>query len=151
MNTEKEKENRPLGWTTLEEAKQLMEAGLDPNTADMYYEKTEEEPRWKSITGKDSAIAMNLFSYRNGYVVPCWSIGALIELFPTDYESNDDRCVNIARRMKSKYYPAGWQLYFIGPVDRKLHSVDESNLIEGVVKTMLLCLEHGLVKKGGAK
>ena len=83
-----------------------------------------------------------------GLYLPCWSLGALLELLPTDKESRDDRYVNISRRMKSKYYPEGWHLYFIGPVDRKLHFVDEVVFIEGVVKMMVLCIEHGLVKKG---
>ena len=29
--------NKPLGWTMLEEAKKLVKAGFDPNTADMYF------------------------------------------------------------------------------------------------------------------
>lgn len=33
----KKQYEKPLGWTTIEEAKKLVEAGLDPNTADMSY------------------------------------------------------------------------------------------------------------------
>ena len=32
-----EQNNRPLGWTTLEEAKQLVKVGLPIETADMHY------------------------------------------------------------------------------------------------------------------
>lgn len=137
--------NRPLGWTTVKESKLLLDAGLDPNTADMcwgfdaetmVYKKSPYPLPWRGYTAK-------------AFYLPCWSLGALLELLPTDKESSDDRYVNISRRMKSKYYPESWHLYFIGPVDHKLHFVDEAVFIEGVVKMMVLCIGHGLVKKGG--
>lgn len=71
--------NRPLGWTTLEEAKRLVKAGLDQNTADM----------WISPNGKyigDSKQTPNYNTY------PCWSIGNLFNIAYTIVE-NDWFCL----------------------------------------------------------
>ena len=71
---------RPLGWTTLEEAQKLIEAGLDPETADMYYVKLGaneyslrpfSEPNWDRQQGVDK---------------PCWSLGALFRLIPNHFK-----------------------------------------------------------------
>lgn len=132
---------RPLGWTTIEESKMLVEAGLDIYTADMYYYYKDNVPQ---ITTNFDHLK-ELLNQR--YYIPCWSLGALIDLFPTAKESLTSKCVNIQRRMKSKYYPSAWHLYFLGPDDKALHFVDASTLIEGSVEMMLLCLEHGIVKK----
>ena len=144
---------RHNGWTTIDESRMLLDAGLDPSTADMRYEydyrDDSKEREWSLVPGRSISVVKRLFSFRTGHVVPCWSLGALLDLFPTANESRTDEYVNIQRRMKSKYYPESWHLYFIGPVDRKLHFVDEAVFIEGVVKMMVLCIEHGLVKKGG--
>lgn len=75
---------RPIGWTTLEESRRLVELGLDVKTADMHWKQVADglgEPWvWRAICGNDVAIVQDLFSYRQGYVVPCWSLGRLIEL-----------------------------------------------------------------------
>ena len=68
-------------YTTIEQSKKLIELGLDPKTADMYYEQ--EIGRKTDVkVGKSLAIEQNLFSFRNGYEIPCWSLGALIDLMP---------------------------------------------------------------------
>lgn len=68
--------NRPLGWTTIEEAKRLVDAGLDPNTADMLFENHYGETivTVKPWTTKGRSIGAHIF--------PCWSLGALIGLMP---------------------------------------------------------------------
>jgi len=69
--------NRPLGWTTLEEAKQLVEAGLPVETADMCY------PHFIR-GGADSydANPVPCSSLDYPYEMPCWSLGALLKLMP---------------------------------------------------------------------
>ena len=70
----------------------LVEAGLDVNTADMWYEQIAEglgDPfRWKPFVGKNPSFQYNLFSYRKGYVKPCWSHGALIKAFENTAPEN---------------------------------------------------------------
>jgi hypothetical protein len=37
---------------------------------------------WEVNVGLDIAIKENLFSYRNGYMLPCWSLAALLSVLP---------------------------------------------------------------------
>ena len=76
--------------TTLEQSKKLAELGIDTSTADMTLEKVShgltQDSTWELTVGLDTAIKENLFSYRNGYVVPAWSLSALLELMPEKEE-----------------------------------------------------------------
>lgn len=72
----------PLGWTTLEEAKQLVEAGLPVKTADMYYWLA--EGKEYVYTGKCSDS--------NG--IPCWSLGALVQLLPRTIKQEYNLLIN---------------------------------------------------------
>lgn len=81
---------RNLGWTTLEEAKKLVDAGLDPNTADMYYIK---EPFMQiELHTRIDKFAEKIGGYpiekENHY--PCWSLGALLKLIPKNIKVNDE-------------------------------------------------------------
>ena len=76
-------------YTSIEESKKLLELGLSPKTADMHYAARVEGYRekmkiidWDLLVGSDPSIENNLFSYREGFIVPCWSVGALLELMP---------------------------------------------------------------------
>ena len=53
---------------------------LPLESADMYYECTKEEPEYKVYVGKNIAITYNLFSYRNGHTIPCWSLASLLDV-----------------------------------------------------------------------
>ena len=75
-----------MDYTTIEESERLMQLGIDPKTADMRYEQLAKELsgpfEWKARLGSDPAIRHDLFSFRNGYVKPCWSGEALMDLIP---------------------------------------------------------------------
>lgn len=71
---------RPIGWTTIDEAKRLVAAQVDLNSADMSYV---EGPLRRALSASPSlAVKNNLFSFREGYEQPCWSLGALLNLLP---------------------------------------------------------------------
>ena len=40
--------------------------------------------KWEVNVGLDIAIKENLFSYRNGYIVPCWSLASLLAILPNE-------------------------------------------------------------------
>lgn len=71
---------RPIGWTTIDEAKRLVAAQVDLNSADMSY--VEGPFTWTLSTVPSIAVKNNLFSFRQGYEWPCWSLGALLNLLP---------------------------------------------------------------------
>ncbi len=68
-------------YTTIEQSDKLVALGLDPQTCDMSY-WMDNNKEYQIKIGKDVAIAHNLFSFRNGYVKPCWSLVALLNLIP---------------------------------------------------------------------
>lgn len=82
-------QSRPLGWTTLEESERLLEAGLSPDTADMWY--AERIPKkiegWNLIQNGDAYYYLSLEkSSENNWSIdtindiPCWSLGALMNI-----------------------------------------------------------------------
>ena len=87
------------GWTTREESKSLIKAGLAAKAHDMHYYYANGIFQLRCTA--HLAVKDNLFSYRNGLVIPCWSLGRLIELAES-YEgakvSYDDHCWVIKQR-----------------------------------------------------
>ena len=83
METNKIK--RPLGWTTLEEAQKLVEAGLNPETADMYYVFKRADCReslQESVPVGPFPMEGTVDVSLSDRVEPCWSLGKLLELLP---------------------------------------------------------------------
>ena len=64
-------------YTTIEQSKKLLELGLNPDTADMYYTNQDEKPMF----GYNATTAEIHKKYKFLYM-SCWSTGALIELLP---------------------------------------------------------------------
>lgn len=78
-------------YTTQEQFKRLFNI-LPLESADMHLDATDDGRSYLPKFGKSIAIERNMFSYRNGLVVPCWSLAALIDALPeevTDDEGND--------------------------------------------------------------
>ena len=81
-------------YTDLEQSKKLAEI-LPIESADMTYLAMVRGMRggvtiydWEISIGLHPAITENLFSYRNGYVVPAWSLAALLEAMPSEIDNN---------------------------------------------------------------
>lgn len=91
------------GYTTNEQSKQLVSVGLDPNTADMCFKelisggKVYANLREAALTPYSQALEYKQrlereYAAANKEIVPgtvyevtpCWSLNALIELFPKD-------------------------------------------------------------------
>ena len=83
--------NRPLGWTTLEEAQQLVEAGLPVETADMSYTWDFDDSRYIITTtpAKNWIVPKYAESTKIKQVLPCWSLGALVQLLPLNVQTDD--------------------------------------------------------------
>ena len=70
-------------YTSVEQSKKLAELGLDPATADLSWNsKKLDDPEFELQIGYNPALKFKLFSFRSGHVIPCWSIGRLMELIP---------------------------------------------------------------------
>lgn len=75
-------------YTDKEQSKKLAKI-LPIESADMTWRQVTnnltEEFIWKPTIGLDGAIKENLFSYRNGYILPCWSLSALLKILPSPH------------------------------------------------------------------
>lgn len=64
------------GYTTISQSKKLLELGLSPESADMFYEPS------AGFCTEPSEVKVADIKYAHPRSVPCWSLAALIELMP---------------------------------------------------------------------
>lgn len=136
-----EKENRPLGWTTVEEAKQLVEAGLDPNTADL----------WISPQGKYIGDIKTKPSYQT---YPCWSLGALIGLMPKTIphkrnkeEGKEHWSYSLLITTNTIYYGCHIVDNFYYLYDDLIDFKYDNCIVEASVNAVCWLLKNGYIKK----
>ena len=133
-----------MNYTSIEQSKKLIEAGLDPNTADMYYVF---DPFIQDING------LNIGKPEEPQDVPCWSLGALIDLMPDCIET---------KRPKNIWFPsilpASNGVCYEGMDGNenkitflKIFSTGTDNnnntMLDNIVKMVLWLLENNYIKK----
>ena len=68
-----------MSKTSIEQSKRLLELGLNPESADMYYIRN-----WGEYYAR-----FNEDNYIGDKVCPCWSLGALLKLLPYKFVETD--------------------------------------------------------------
>lgn len=122
--------NRPLGWTTLKESKQLVEMGLPVETADMYWTPDANIVVPTSyITKTDNETLIP--AYKGA--IPCWSLGALVQLLPKTIE----QCYNLI--INPQFY-----VIYMNPFSKDVKFVCDmsSFLIENVKDAIIWFLKN---------
>ena len=122
--------NTQLGWTDLNQSKKLLEAGLDPNTADMHII----DQNYENGGYFDTALCYSKWdaTHVDGYL-PCWSLGSLLELVPYElFISNQDKT---------------WFVSF-DVDDNHSHQFSKETLLDVVIESIIWLLEQGFIKKG---
>ena len=122
--------NTQLGWTDLDQSKKLVEAGLDPNTADMHII----DQSYGNHGYFDTALCYSKWDavHTDGYL-PCWSLGRLIGLILYEpFISNQD---------------GTWFVSF-DVDDTHSHQFSKETLIDTVIESIIWLLEKGYIKKG---
>ena len=70
-----------MNYTTQEQSKKLLELGLDPSTADMYYDK------------QTNIVYIALTKgFKTDWCFPCWSTDRLLDLMPKPLEYQGSFC-----------------------------------------------------------
>lgn len=135
---------KQLGWTTIEQSKRLVEAGLDLDTADMTYRK------WKTEWSEEcTPYGYYLQPDDDGgkfpleFVKPCWSLGRLIDLMPRENQNNT---FEIA---PSDVIENGYAV--ILHTEKYYMPFNEQTLIDAVVNAVVWLLENNYIKKGETK
>ena len=133
--------DRPLGWTTLEESEALIKAGLNPISADMhYYVYPKEGNRAGLYVGYDSHEALD-YVRRDVYdYIPAWSFCTLWKLLPQYIEGYG---LEAYRKGDNKEVIWYWSEDYI----EDLQTYCSDYQIESVVKMVLWCLSNGYIKK----
>lgn len=124
-------------FTTVEQSKKLLELGLNPESADMYYEPS------AGFGTEPSEISVGDIKYAHPRSVPCWSLGALLEVIPKQLE-------------KQKY----WKTLLVNIESNRdvvsyVNYSDESSLYDAIGDTpkeaaynmVVWLLENGYIKK----
>lgn len=124
--------NRPLGWTTLEEAQQLVKAGLPVETADMYWAPDADTVvPTPYITKTDNETLIP--AYKGA--IPCWSLGALVSLLP-EVSMDGIRCYPVIRK---PIYTGQWQTAYVNGL-YVTHHYETS--IEAVIEMIIWLLNN---------
>ena len=130
--------NRLLGWTTLEESKQLLESGLPIETADMSYTYDFDDSKYVITINpaKNWIVPKYAESTKIKQVLPCWSLGALMQLLPRTINLDYDLLIN------SEF----WVMYR-QPLSKENKFVcsKSSFLIENVKDTIIWLLQNKLL------
>jgi hypothetical protein len=85
-----------MNYTTIEQSKKLLELGLNTKSADMAHiiKRNNCKEPWKLAAEKPGNVYTNLKDSvtmcLSDYALPCWSLGALMELMPKIKEDEDD-------------------------------------------------------------
>ena len=109
-----------MNYTSIEQSKKLLELGLNPHSADMYWSTEDTYGRtYAAHIGEHIAIRENLFSFRHGLVFPCWSVGVLLELMPTIIEK-DGKVLRLRMDKGNNDYAIWYEELSTGLCDEKL-------------------------------
>jgi len=125
--------------TTIEQSKHLLELGLDPKTADMFYFSYGMFRPMKLHVGK---ILEDVVTGKRQWAIPAWPLSALLEVMP----NNDywEICL-------WQYKDQRWQCVFddveFSNGETKAFVADSP--IDAAYEMVCWLLENNLIKKGG--
>ena len=132
---------RPLGWTTAEDAKKLVDAGLNPDTADMYWAPdagTVVPTPYITKTDNETLIP----AYKGA--IPCWSLGVLIQMLPSNIQTGDSFLDEYD--LEFKLHPSYMLAYCISQSHHPMVFTEKhETLIEACVEMVLWLIENKLI------
>lgn len=144
--------NNQLGWTSLDQAKQLIKAGLDTNTADMSYLYD-----WNNSKNFDVPDTIVTCDWDDDYNknIPCWTLGALIGLLPKTIETKKPKNLYFPEILPSNNCVAYTalngrkEMVFLKMFATGVES--DATLIDNMVSMICWLLENNYIKKGNVK
>ena len=141
-------------YTSIEQSKHLLELGLKPGTCDKV---------WVSDKGAEVEFTMDLldeedydkyvYTYPNDMYIPCWSVGALLELMPSHLgEFEDGIDFGLSKAFNNKWFCAHY-LQMKEDDNGKLLmksiiTVTGKTPIEALYKIVCWLIENNYIEKG---
>lgn len=135
-------------FTTIEQSKALIKAGLNPESADMYYFSVGLFPPIQLKVGKISDVVES----KRCWAIPCWSTGTLIDLLPFEICIAGNKNLTYQLRL-GKGKNEFWITYESQIADLKgayigfNTAIDKCDMADCVYKMVMFCLEKGFIKK----
>jgi len=117
--------------TTISQSRKLVELGLDPSTADMYY------PYLIAGIYCDTPRIGFPIEYSGGRDVPAWSLTGLLEVIPK----------NLLPTLEWRDGENEWEVNVW--VDHNIHSISHYDKLIAAYGMLCWLLEQGLIEKGG--
>lgn len=108
-------------YTSIEQSKKLLELGLNPNTADMFYPKIDE-----GLYSVFPVIGYEIFKKQISDI-PCWSLGALLDVLPSaTLDSSDDHYYRLQCMGRS----SEWYDSAVGACVDMIEKLHKQNLLQ---------------------
>ncbi len=130
----------------INQSKKLIEI-LPLESADMTWEQVTnsltKDFTWKPTMGLDSAIKYNLFSYRNGYVLPCWSLAALLDVLEGEIYDEDGNTYELNVEKDGTFWYICYKELYNESKDIETNSTEE--LIDACYEIILKLKELNLL------
>ena len=136
-------------YTTIEQSKKLLELGLKLETADMIYRK-EFDPYYNTYVLNEEYPEFLKFSgdFLQGDV-PCWSLGALLEIMPEQIIYSDFKPfpLGLFKGNKEEHSKYGhyWIQYFATDSGGAYVQTNGHSLIEAAFNMVVWLLENGYI------
>lgn len=135
-----------IHYTSIEQSKHLIELGLNPNTADMYYFVAD------SLEKQETNYAIRCGTPIVKTDIPCWSLGALLEVMPKSITDEYDSKGWLG--MCALYDPSWrWIVYYTNDdIDSPaLHEEQGKTLLEATYNMVCWLLENDYINKEVSK
>ena len=140
------------GFTTIEQSIKLIELGLNPKTADMCYiiRRKDCTIPWREAAKDENNVMIYVGDCRSGnlsdYILPCWSLSALLELLPPKIEflKNEDYFVP----QLSRYYDDTNKYICCYDNGAMEHWYIENSPLDAVYNMICWLLENNFINKG---
>ena len=135
-------------YTTIEQSKKLVGLGLNPETADMHY--------LKIIRANDVRYIPELLLDDNECDIPCWSLGALMDLLPPSIQTGEGMQNQYEIDIR-KYWGGEENLYQLAygnnrGISEEWHDMintgEKESIIDAVFSMVCWLLENNYIKKG---
>ena len=144
-----------MNYTSVEQSRKLLELGLKPDSADMVYiEYASSDNLTRRFEDAEPMVLMGVpISEMTVNVLPCWSVGALLDVMPNGIQKYDDR-----DRSYKTYHPNLYQAYYhccgytFGPsLKQENHDTictfGEDSWIDVLYKQVCWLLENNYIEK----
>lgn len=141
-------------YTTVEQSKRLIELGLNPETADMFYSKRPtRKSKYSIFPDFKPEGRLEVFTKVD---LPCWSLGALMNLLPSSIQTGEG-IQNQYEIDIRKYWGNEENLYQIAYGNNRglseewhdmINTGEKENLIDAALDMVCWLLKNKYVKKG---